>query len=59
MSQATAMKLVMPDDRGSATPTKQGGALTVIPAADGRVFYYEGTFEPVNVKTSKRAAIFV
>jgi biopolymer transport protein ExbD len=57
MSQPTAMKLVMPDERGTATPTKQGGALTLIPSADGKVYYYEGAFETTNVKTSNTREI--
>src|SRR5690349_14463545 len=48
MSQPTAMKLIVPDDSGSSTPAKESGALTLIPAINGTVYYYEG-----NLKSSK------
>jgi biopolymer transport protein ExbD len=52
MSQPTAMSLIMPDDRGNATPTKEGGALTLLPSGNGIVYYYEGNLNNSNVKTT-------
>lgn len=52
MSQPTAMRLIMPDDRGDATPTKEGGVLTVLPSGNGIVYYYEGNLSNSNLKTT-------
>jgi biopolymer transport protein ExbD len=48
MSQPTAMKLSMPDDRDQTHPTniKQSGALTILLAKDHNIFYYEGELAP-------------
>ena len=45
MSQPTAMKLIMPDDSGAATPTKESGVLTLLPSDKGVVYYYEGSLK--------------
>ena len=50
MSEPTAMKLTIPDDKGDATPTKQGGALTLIPSGNNVVYYYEGTLNEGDLK---------
>jgi biopolymer transport protein ExbD len=44
MSDPRAMKLIMPNDSDPKSPTLVGetGALTVIPLADNKVFYYHG-----------------
>jgi biopolymer transport protein ExbD len=44
MSESKAMKLIMPDDsdRSKDMPLAQSNALTVIPLADNKVFYYHG-----------------
>ena len=52
ISQPTAMNLAMPDDKGNATPTKEGGALTLLPAINGTVYYYEGKLEDANFKAT-------
>src|SRR3954466_4701688 len=52
MSQPTAMKLVMPDDNGDATPVKESGALTLLPSVNGVVYYYEGNLNNSNLKTA-------
>lgn len=49
VSQPTAMKLVLPDNR--ATPeeqnkAKESGALTIMLGKDNNVFYYEGMLAP-------------
>src|SRR4029078_790039 len=49
MSQPTAMRLALPDDR--VTPEdqnkiKQSGALTILLGRDNNVFYYEGELAP-------------
>lgn len=49
ISQPTAMKLTMPDDKGTATPTKESGALTLIPSGNGVVYYYEGNLQNDNL----------
>jgi len=47
MSQPTAMKLNMPDDRDTTkTNIKQSGALTILLGKDDNVFYYEGELAP-------------
>lgn len=50
MSQPTAMKLIMPDDRGDATRTKESGVLTLLPSFNGMVYYYEGKLDDLNLK---------
>jgi biopolymer transport protein ExbD len=52
MSQPTAMRLIMPDDKGDATPTKEGGVLTLLPSVNGIVHYYEGNLNKSNLKTT-------
>jgi len=52
LSEPTAMKLAMPDESGDDMPIKRGGALTLLSAAGGTVFYYEGDFDGVNLGTS-------
>lgn len=52
MARPTAMKLVMPADEGEPTPIKKSGALTLLLADKGRVYYYEGDFENASVKTT-------
>jgi biopolymer transport protein ExbD len=52
ISQPTAMRLIMPDDKGDATPTKEGGALTLLPSVNGIVYYYEGNLNKSNLKTT-------
>jgi biopolymer transport protein ExbD len=49
MSQPTAMRLIMPDDRDKTqdnTKIKQSGALTILLGKDDNVFYYEGELAP-------------
>ena len=45
MSQPKAMKLVMPADSIIEMPIKKSAALTLLPAANETVYYYEGNFE--------------
>lgn len=40
----------MPDDKGKAMATKEGGALTLLPTAYEQVFYYEGKFQSNGLK---------
>lgn len=49
MSEPTIMKLMMPKE-GPDMPTKQSGALTILPADNNTVYYYEGFFETSNLK---------
>lgn len=49
MSNPTAMGLVLPDERpdpGREMHQYESGALTIIPTANNRFFYYEGILEP-------------
>ncbi len=48
MSQATALRLGLPDDRDQKHDMniKQSGALTIILGKDNNVFYYEGQLAP-------------
>ncbi|AEW02644.1 hypothetical protein A4D02_01355 [Niastella koreensis] len=47
MSESKAMKLIMPDDStpGTEMDLAQSNALTVIPLADNKVFYYHGQLD--------------
>jgi len=49
MSQPTAMRLALPDDRvkpEDQNKIKQSGALTILLGRDNNVFYYEGELAP-------------
>jgi biopolymer transport protein ExbD len=52
MSKPTTMRLNLPDDRGNATPTKEGGVLTLLPSVNGSVYYYEGNLNKSNLKAA-------
>jgi biopolymer transport protein ExbD len=45
MSKPKAMKLIMPDDTRPAPPSElaESAALTILPLADNKVFYYHGS----------------
>lgn len=46
MSESKAMKLIMPDDsQGAHDQAGESTALTVIPLADNKVFYYHGQLD--------------
>ena len=49
MSQPTALKLLLPDDRvkpEEQNKAKESGALTILMGADNHVYYYEGQLKP-------------
>ena len=49
MSQPTALKLLMPDDKvkpEEQNKAKESGALTILMGADNHVYYYEGQLKP-------------
>jgi biopolymer transport protein ExbD len=46
MSQPTAMKVFLPDDKGDPTPIKVSGALTLLLGKNNIVYYYEGNIIP-------------
>ena len=49
MSQPTALKLLMPDDKfkpEDQNEVKESGALTILMGADNHVYYYEGQLKP-------------
>ncbi|MBY0481204.1 MAG: biopolymer transporter ExbD [Chitinophagaceae bacterium] len=50
MSQPKAMRLIIPDDKGDPMNIKESGALTLLPASNGLVYYYEGKFETAQFK---------
>jgi biopolymer transport protein ExbD len=50
MSEPTSMNLIMPTDKGKLMPTKESGTITLIPAANELVYYYEGFFDANNLK---------
>ena len=52
MSQPMAIGLIIPDDKGDATPTKESGALTLLPSVNGIVYYYEGNLNNSNFRTT-------
>jgi len=57
MSQPTAMKLILPDNKAKPeeqNKAKESGALTIMLGKDNNIFYYEGILQPngVNFKSS-------
>jgi biopolymer transport protein ExbD len=49
MSQPTAMKLILPDDKvkpEEQNKAKESGALTIIMGDDNHIYYYEGQLKP-------------
>jgi len=57
MSQPTAMKLALPDNKAKPeeqNKAKESGALTILLGKDNNVFYYEGILQPnaTNFKSS-------
>jgi biopolymer transport protein ExbD len=49
MSQPTAMKLLLPDDKvkpEEQNKAKESGALTILMGADNHIYYYEGQLKP-------------
>ena len=49
MSQPTAMKLILPDDKvkpEEQNKAKESGALTILMGADNHIYYYEGQLKP-------------
>ena len=49
MSQPTALKLILPDDKvkpEEQNKAKESGALTIIMGADNHIYYYEGQLKP-------------
>jgi biopolymer transport protein ExbD len=49
MSQPTAMKLILPDDKvkpEEQNKAKESGALTIIMGGDNHIYYYEGQLKP-------------
>lgn len=59
MSQATAMKLVMPEDTAMLTPTKASTALTFLLVKNNLIYYYEGILpeDASNLKTTSFTGI--
>jgi biopolymer transport protein ExbD len=51
------MKLFMPDDTGDPMNIKETGALTLLPAEKGTVYYYEGQLVASNFKKSNLHAM--
>lgn len=52
MSQPTSMNLVMPKEGGPDMPIPESGALTVLAHQNNAVHFYEGRFDPANVRTA-------
>ena len=48
MSQPTALKLFLPDDKITDEPNKakESGVLTILMGADNHIYYYEGQLKP-------------
>jgi len=49
MSQPTALKLLLPDDKvkpDEQNKAKESGALTILMGADNHIYYYEGQLKP-------------
>src|ERR1700759_3142170 len=42
MMQPTAMKLILPKDEGPQQPIPESAALTLIPAKNNLIYYYQG-----------------
>lgn len=57
MSQPTAMKLFLPRDENTPMLLKESGALTVLPAQNGIIYYYEGILGKENFQQTNLKAI--
>jgi biopolymer transport protein ExbD len=51
LNQPNAMSLVMPKDGDDDTPIKETGALTILAGDQMKVYYYEGFYDPSNVRS--------
>lgn len=52
MSEPKAMRLFLPDDKGDPMNVKESAALTLLPASNGLLYYYEGKLTATNFKAS-------
>lgn len=50
LAEPKAMELKLPDDKGPDMPVFQTGTLTLLPAEDNAVYYYEGTLQTVPLR---------
>jgi biopolymer transport protein ExbD len=55
MSMTTAMGMITPKEAGEDTPIAESTVITVIPSANNKLYYYEGT-ESSNLKTTDYSA---
>jgi len=51
LNEPTAMQLIVPNDKGSPTPTKKSGALTILPG-ENKLYYYEGDFTSEKLRSA-------
>lgn len=52
MSLTTAMGMVTPKEEGPNTPIAESTVITILPAADNKLYYYEGKEENAVYKTT-------
>jgi biopolymer transport protein ExbD len=52
MSMTTAMGMVTPKEEGPNTPIAESTVITILPAADNKLYYYEGKEENAVYKTT-------
>jgi len=56
MSMTTAMGMVTPKEAGAPTPVCESCVITVLPAADNKIYYYEGAEKNAVYKESNYSA---
>ena len=56
MSINTAMGMVTPKEEGPNTPIAESTVITIIPSANGKLYYYEGFGEKAIFKTTDYSA---
>jgi biopolymer transport protein ExbD len=52
MSISTAMGMITPKEEGPNTPIAESTVITILPAADNRLYYYEGFAENAKFNTT-------
>jgi biopolymer transport protein ExbD len=56
MNEPKAMGLILPKE-GPQMPTRESGALTILPAGGNKVYYYEGFYDESKIKNTSLKGI--